>query len=189
MAHNSGILFAIMLVSNIQYASLSTRYMTTRFGQTGKQKAIAAFTVVEVVISIAILALVMGGMIKGYIQTNRQAEWSSFSLAAQSFASQWAEQTEAEKWDTHTDLTGTGYGTSNELLATNYTRTNSMLIPGTGQSVIVTNYISITSVCASPQVRQIRVDCVWQFPLATTWATNNNSAIFSNTVITWRGTR
>jgi prepilin-type N-terminal cleavage/methylation domain-containing protein len=161
--------------------------MAVRFGQNNKQKAGAGFTLVEVVMSIAILALVMGGMLCGYIQTNQWAEWSSLSLAAQSFASQWAEQTQAEKWDTHTDLTGTGYGTSNELLTTNYTRTNSMLIPGTGQSVIVTNYVSITSVCASPQVRQIRVDCVWQFPLTAIWT--NHPAIFSNTVITWRGAR
>jgi len=125
--------------------------------------------------SIAILAVVMGGMLCSYIQTDRRAEWSAMSLAAQSFASQWAEQTRA--------------ATDNELqaLGNNYTRTNSIFIPGTGQSVIVTNYVNIISVRPNPQVRQIRVDCVWQFPITAIWT--NNAAVFSNTVITWRGER
>ena len=62
-------------------------FMVARFGQNNKQKAGAGFTLVEVVMSIAILALVMGGMLCGYMQTNQRAEWSSLSLAAQSFAS------------------------------------------------------------------------------------------------------
>ncbi|MGA3162756.1 MAG: prepilin-type N-terminal cleavage/methylation domain-containing protein [Verrucomicrobiota bacterium] len=148
--------------------------MTARFGQNNKQKAGAGFTLVEVVMSIAILALVMGGMLCGYVQTNRRAAWSSMSLAAQSFASQWAEQTRA--------------ATDNELHSGKYTRTSSMFVPGTAWSVLVTNYVSITNVYVNPQVWQIRVDCVWQFPLTTVWTTNK-SAIFSNTVITWRGAR
>jgi prepilin-type N-terminal cleavage/methylation domain-containing protein len=161
--------------------------MVARFGQNNKQKAGAGFTLVEVVISIAILALVMGGMLCGYMQTNQRAQWSSLSLAAQSFASQWAEQARAAKWDTHSGIAGTGFGTGTELQQTNYTRTSSMLIPGTGQPVIVTNYVNITNVCVNPQVMQIRVDCVWQFPPTGIWT--NNPAIFSNTVITWRGAR
>ncbi len=62
-----------------------------------------------------------------------------------------------------------------------------MFIPGTAGSVVVTNYVSITNVFANPQVWQIRVDCVWQFPLTAVWT--NNSATFSNTVVTWRGAR
>ena len=162
--------------------------MTTRFGQTCKQKAIAAFTVVEVVMSLAILALVMGGMIQGYIQTNRQAKWSSASLVAQSSAAQAVEQAMATKWDTHSDITNTGFGTPKELQSTNYTQTSSMSVPGTGQLVIVTNYVRITNVCDNPKMMQIRADCIWQFPLAGTW-TNNPASTFTNTVITWRGQR
>jgi len=143
--------------------------MAARFGQTDRQKGSAALTLVEVVISIAILAVVMAGMIEGYVQTNRRAEWSSLSLAAQSFASQWAEQARA--------------ATDNELQLQlgSYTRTNSMLIPGTGQLIIVTNYVNITNVCDNPKVWQIRVDCGWQSPSMGTW--------FTNTLITWRGAR
>jgi type II secretory pathway pseudopilin PulG len=167
---------------------LSTCYMTTRFGQTGKRKATAAFTIVEVMISITIFAMVASGMVYGYVQTNRRAEWSSFSLAAQSFASQWVEEAMAEKWDTHSSVVGSGYGTGQEFQATNYTRTSSMLIPGTGTSVIVTNYVSITNVCDNPKVWQIRADCAWQFPPKAVWNTNN-PAVFSNTVITLKGGR
>jgi type II secretory pathway pseudopilin PulG len=162
--------------------------MTTRFGQTDKRKATSAFTIVEVMISITIFAMVASAMVYGYVQTNRRAEWSSFSLAAQSFASQWVEQAMAEKWDAHSSVAGTGYGTSKELVSGTYTRINSMLIPGTGQSVIVTNYVNITNVCDNPTVWQIRADCVWQFPPKAVWNTNN-PVVFSNTVITLKGAR
>ena len=59
----------------------------------------AAFTLVEVLISIVLLAMVMAGVIYGYAQTNRIAEWSSMSLAAQSYALQGLEQVRSAKWD------------------------------------------------------------------------------------------
>ena len=130
--------------------------MAVRFGQNNRRKTGVGFTLVEMVVSIAILALVMGGMLCGYMQTNQRAE-----------------QTRA--------------ATDNELHSGQYTRTSSMFIPGTAGSVVVTNYVSITNVFANPQVWQIRVDCVWQFPLTAVWT--NNSATFSNTVVTWRGAR
>ena len=151
--------------------------MTARFGQTGMRKAIAAFTLVEVMISIAILALAMAGMITCYIQTNRQAEWSSISLAAQSSASAAVEQALAAKWYVH----GTILDEFQVQTGTNYIRTNTMVIPGTGESVTVTNYVSITNVfvgSTSIKLRQIRADCSWRFPYTSAW--------FSNTVIIYR---
>ena len=156
--------------------------MLSRFGLTGKQKANAAFTLVEVVISIAILALVLAGMIYGYVQTNYRSEWSSMSLAAQSLAVQSVEQARTAKWDVHSGTPGVGRGTSDELPApTNFTQlfTNSLLVPSTGQSITVTNYVWITAASTNPPVRQIRADCRWQFPRTGQW--------FSNTVITYRG--
>jgi len=151
----------------------------TGFRQIEKKKVTVAFTLVEVVLSIAILALAMAGMIYGYIQTNYRAEWSSMSLAAQSLASKAVEQARAAKWDIHSGTPGTGPGTSDELPPTNYIRTNAMVIPGTGQSVIVTNYVWITQPYSNASVRQIRADCWWQFPITGNW--------FTNTVVTWRG--
>jgi prepilin-type N-terminal cleavage/methylation domain-containing protein len=146
--------------------------MVARFEQGHKPRANAAFTLVEVVMAIAILALVMAGMIYGYVQTNYRAEWSAMSLAAQSSAVESVEQARAAQWDVHV--------TSTDQLpsTTNYIRTNVMLIPATGASVVVTNYVAIINLLTNPPLRQIRADCAWQFPLTQAW--------FSNTVITWR---
>jgi type II secretory pathway pseudopilin PulG len=153
--------------------------MKTGARQPSRQNASVAFTLVEVVMSIAILALVMAGLIYGYVQTNYRAEWSSMSLAAQSLASKSVEQALAAKWDIHSGASGTGPGTSDELPPTNYIQTNTMLIPGSGQAIVVTNYVSITQPYTNPPVRQIRADCVWSFQGGGNW--------FSNTVVTWRG--
>lgn len=122
----------------------------------------------------------MAGLVFGYIQTNRRAQWCSLTLAAQSLASQSVEQARAAKWDVHAVLPGTGPGTSDELPPTNYIQvfTNSLLVPATGEPIKVTNYVSITKVLNNPPVRQIRADCVWHSPFSETWV--------SNTVITYR---
>jgi type II secretory pathway pseudopilin PulG len=151
------------------------------FRQTKKKKVTAAFTLVEVVLSIAILALGMAGMIYGYVQTNYQAEWSSMSLGAQTLAALSVEQARAAKWDVHAASTATGPGTSDELPApTNYIQvfTNSLLIPSSGQALTVTNHVWVTTAFTNPPVRQIRADCWWQFPATGRW--------YSNTVITYR---
>ena len=55
----------------------------------GKSRvACAAFTLIEVMIAFVIFGLVTSGMIYGYVEANRLAEWSSQSLAAMSYASQ-----------------------------------------------------------------------------------------------------
>jgi prepilin-type N-terminal cleavage/methylation domain-containing protein len=146
--------------------------MLARFGQTHHRKANAGFTLVEVVMSIVILALVMAGMIYGYVQTNQRAEWSSMSLAAQSLAAEAVEQARAAKWDVH-------IATADELPATtNYSRINAMLVPSTGLPTNVVTTVNVIPVYANPALRQIRADCVWIFP-----RTGNS---FTNTVITYR---
>lgn len=130
-----------------------------------------AFTLVEVVMSIAILALVLAGMIYGYVQTNYRAEWSAMSLAAQSFASMAVEQARAAQWDVH--------GTSTDQLGPcSFTRTNTMVIPSSGRKTNVITTVSVTDVSANPPLRQIRADTVWYFP--------STGRAFTNTVITRR---
>ena len=137
----------------------------------------SGFTLVEVVISGAILALVIQGVILGYVRISRQAVWSDHSLAAQALASQGAEQARAAKWDRQAWPQGVGPGMSDELGVTNYTQINVLDVPNHGKPVLVTNYISITQVSDNPPLRQIRSDCVWSF-LGRGW--------FTNTVITLR---
>ena len=143
--------------------------------------ALAAFTLIEIMVALGIFMLVTGGIIYGYLQSNRFAEWSTVSLAAQSCAAQGVEQVRAATWSA--SATGTGLGTGNEI-PTNitYYQTSAMQIPISGQIFYVTNWISVSNLQNSTtipySVRQIRADCVWQFPLTGTW--------FSNTVITER---
>lgn len=148
-----------------------------RIKQTGKRKTSAAFTLMEVVMSITILALAMAGMIYGYIQTNYRAMWSSMSLAAQSLAVASVEQARAAKWNVYTSTSGS----SDELPPGTYTYvfTNAVLVPSTGQTMTVTNILQITTVSTLPPVRQIYSYCWWKFPPNGQW--------FTNTVVTLRG--
>jgi type II secretory pathway pseudopilin PulG len=148
-----------------------------RIERTDKRKASTAFTLVEVVMSIGILALVMGGMIFGYVQTNHRTEWSSMSLDAQSFATEAIEQARAAQL-------ALGGGTPiNQLQQApfstgTYTRINTMLIPSTGQLTNVVTTVTITNLSVNPYLYQFRADCVWYFP----GRTNK----FTNSLITWR---
>ncbi|MRR32798.1 hypothetical protein EG834_21260, partial [bacterium] len=54
-------------------------------------------TLVEVVVSLSIGCTVFAGIILGYVQTSERAEWSSYSLAAQSLAMQGIEQVRGAK--------------------------------------------------------------------------------------------
>ncbi len=133
----------------------------------------AAFTLVELLISIVLLAMVMVGVIYGFVQTNRIAEWSSMSLAAQSYALQGLEQVRSAKWDLW----------ANPIIdvmpaPTNFTQSDTMDIPVSGAPYYVTNYIKLIQISTSPQVREVWSQCVWTFPLT--------GQLFTNTVITYR---
>lgn len=135
----------------------------------------------EVLLAFAVLSLVFAGLIYGYIQANRMSEWSSMSLAAQAFAAQGAEQARAADWRPRDWPPTNGPGTMDELKApTNYPRSDFMDIPmqgaptSTNANFWVTNVITVTDVFANrnPQLRQIRCDCIWTFPLTGLLQTN-----------------
>lgn len=135
-----------------------------------------AFTLIEVVISIAILALVMSGLIYGYVQANWVALWSSMSLSAQSFASEGAEQARAADWRPRDYPVASGPGTMDEwpsgMIKTNIGR---MDIPGdtsTNNQFNVTNFVTVTTVSINPPIRQIRSDCYWVFARDNILCTN-----------------
>ena len=133
----------------------------------------AAFTMIEVLISFAILALVMVGIVYGYAQANRFAEWSSMSLAAQSYALQGLEQVRSAKWDFWT------YPVTDVMPApTNFTQADIMDVPVSGAPYYVTNYISLKQISLSPQLREVTSKCVWIFP--------RTGQPYTNTVITYR---
>ena len=133
----------------------------------------AAFTLMEVLISVVILAMVMSGVIYGYVQANRMALWSSMSLAAQSYALQGLEQVRSAKWDLWANP-----AVDIITAPTNFTQIDIMDIPVSGAPYYVTNYIKLIQISTSPQLREVWSQCVWAFPFTR--------QIFTNTVITYR---
>jgi prepilin-type N-terminal cleavage/methylation domain-containing protein len=129
------------------------------------------FTLIEVVITIGIVALVMHGTISGYVFSANRAEWSAYSLAAQSLAMQGVEQARAAKWDPQ------AWPVVDALGTTNYTQVSVLDVPVTGTPVFATNYVSISTVSANPPLRELRTDCVWRL---------NERGPFTNSIVTLR---
>src|SRR5262245_14242291 len=101
-----------------------------------------AFTLVEVVMSTSIAALTVSGVIYGYIQSSKRAEWSAYSLAAQSQAMQVVERARAAKWDP------SAVPATDKLVASEFPAEAGILdIPiATNQVVLCTNYTTITTI-------------------------------------------
>jgi type II secretory pathway pseudopilin PulG len=171
--------------------------MLIRFAQTDKRIAANAFTLAEILIAIIVLVLVMSGLIYGYAQMNRTALFSSMSLAAQSIASQGAEQARCAKWDTQVwPPTNTGPGTGDELppgiyingFGTNQNQGSNYTldIPVSGAPIYVTNTVTITQISATPPLRQISSQCVWEFSPAEQGTNLSQRVFFINSVYTLR---
>jgi len=148
--------------------------------------------------AIVVVAVVFSGVLTAYIQTTTRAQWSGYSLAAQSLAIQQVEQARSAVWDL--------YSGANEIIdmplidkrvtaggrsITGY-MTNVLDIPyntrvGLGANFVwATNYVTIQEInprfndqAGQAVVRLIRVDTVWAF----TW--NNTCRLYTNTICTY----
>jgi type II secretory pathway pseudopilin PulG len=151
-------------------------------GQKGEERfstACAAFTLIEVMIGFFIFGLVTAGMIYGYVEANRMAEWSSQSLAAMSYASQGMEQLRSAQWSAEEFSTGSGAGTTDFLgPATNITQTDYLDVPTTGAQIAVTNLLSATQVSTNPPLKLLVSKVVWTF--------RPTGQLFTNTMVTLR---
>jgi hypothetical protein len=158
------------------------------------EKHFEAFTLAEVVISIAVTGLVFIGILTGYVQSARNAEWSGYSLAAQSLAVQQIEQGRSAIWDystgiarnelTNLNLINLQYDSSTKT-ATGYSWAT-LDLPYSGTNVIrATNYVTIRMFyfnnSANPpvQLQMMQVDTVWPFIVGTA------PKYFTNTVATY----
>jgi len=132
-------------------------------------------TLAEVVVALAIAGLTVFSLVGGYISSTVAAERSSLSLAASTRAIERLEDTRAAMWNVSAGV--------DELVATNFpTRLVTLDLSGRGTGVTYgTNYTTITQVSLSPQLRRIRVDCVWRFQ------NRQFSTLVTNTVETLRG--
>jgi prepilin-type N-terminal cleavage/methylation domain-containing protein len=131
------------------------------------------FTLAEVVIALAISVMVFSGIIAGYVQSSRRAEWTGYSLAAQALSIQQLEQARAAKWDV---LSVPAVDEITNLPLVNWSILD---LPVSGSNVVyATNFISIktVSVATNPPeaVRMVKVSTVWPFRKgrATTYYTN-----------------
>ena len=127
----------------------------------------------EVAISLSLAALLVGGLVLGYVQSIRRAEWSAYSLAAQSLAMQRIEQTRAAKWDP------LDWPPVDQVVSENFPPMIEILdIPmATTNGVTATLFTTIATVTATPPLKLIRVDCVWPFM---------DGNVFTNTITTCR---
>jgi hypothetical protein len=138
-----------------------------------KQRRNAAFTLAELVIASALGMITIGASFYGYVLSAKRAEWSAYSLAANSLALQRLEQTRACRWDPLAAIT------VDELVGAKFPPQIGVLdIPSSGtNTVYATNYTTITTIQSDPPLRLIRVDCCWMF---------SKKGPFTNTVATYR---
>lgn len=132
------------------------------------------FTLPEVVISVAIAAICIGGIIYGYVISARRAEWSGYSLAAHTAAIQVIERIRAARWDP-TANPPVDLVTSNQFPVT-----ESLLldIPVQGTNVVsVTARTTISTISVNPPLKMIEVECTWPF---------SNGRTYTNKVVTYR---
>ena len=134
----------------------------------------AAFTLAEVTVSILIAGVIFGGILTGYIQSGKRAEWSGYSLAAQAYGIQQLEQARAAVWDisaatnvneiTNLNLIGWTYAGGQWK---GYSWTN-IDIPYSGNNFIrATNFVAVSNVTISVtppvSVQSVQVDTVWSY--------------------------
>lgn len=138
----------------------------------------AAFTLVEVVVALAISTILFAGIILSFTQTAYRAEWSSYSLAAQNLALQGLEQARASAWDP------LAASPVDKCVQTNFptVTTNILDVPvSAGRVTYATNTWTIKTITnAAYPLKMIRVDCTWPFVRA------GKPVVFTNTVATFR---
>lgn len=138
-----------------------------------RRRRCGGFSLVEVTISLGIIAIVVVGMVDGYRLAGYRTEWSAYSTAGQALALQQIEQIRAAKWDTQQDPivddTANVPTTSWAML--------DMPVSGTN-AVYATNFVSVADISVGNGVsfKQIQVDTVWPW----------RGRLFTNTLVTFR---
>lgn len=167
---------------------------TTRPNRGGRREA--GLTFWDVLISMVIVALVFGSIINGYLAGAKKAQWSGYSLAAQSLTLHAVEQARSATWDGNLNVQITNMTLQNKTFTntsantwrmTGYT-TNIMDIPWqAGNYVVATNYITIQTLFANGitnpwvQLQMVTVNTVWPF---NGWG-NFSVQYYTNTIISY----
>ena len=123
------------------------------------KRAASAFTLIEVAVAMGVAALVMAGMFQGYTMASRRAQFSAFSLAANSMAMQQMESIVAATWV----ISGTSVTNMFSPTLTN-TQVASLCLPSSGTNLVfATNYATVQQISTNPPYAMIQVSCVWSF--------------------------
>jgi type II secretory pathway pseudopilin PulG len=132
----------------------------------------AGMTLVEVLVSLVITVLMVGGIINGYIYCTTSAVKAELAQAANAQAMQRLEEARSATWNTSSSLA------QDQLVATNFPdEVVTLEMPGTNSvGTSATIQTTIAQISSSPPVRTIHVDCVWQFRGAE-WVTNSIETI------------
>jgi len=133
----------------------------------------AGMTLMEVVLSLAISALAVAGIVSGYIFSTASAQKWALSLAANARALERIEQVRGARWDTAI------WPNVDQVQSSNFpTEIVALDCSGSGAvTVYATNTTQITSISTDPPLKRVRVDCVWQF---------KGSSLQTNTIETCR---
>ena len=129
------------------------------------------FSLQEVVTSLAIVGITVGGIMTGHVTSAKIGDFSAASAAAQQLASEKMEQTRSAKWDTM------AYPVVDELVSTNFSTTVSDLdvLGAKGTAISATVTTKISDVTIDPPVRMVTVECVWSLPSRGTFTNSVTS--------------
>jgi prepilin-type N-terminal cleavage/methylation domain-containing protein len=129
------------------------------------------YSLIEMLVAMAIAGILIAGMVSGHIQAAKQAEWSAYSLAASSLALQQLERIRGAKWDSQ--------AANDQVISGNFPVTVEILdIPITKTNIVyATNRTTITTISTAPPLKMVRVDCTWRFM---------SRAVSTNSVATYR---
>jgi len=143
----------------------------------GSHAQALGMTLAEVVVALAIASVMVSSLIGGYVYSTVSAGKARLSLAANTRALERLEDTHAAIWNV------SGWPVVDQLVATNFPQKVVIIhLAGQGAGITYgTNYTTISQVSLAPQLRRIRVDCVWGF------RSGKFSGLFTNTVETLRG--
>ncbi len=124
-------------------------------------------TLVEVVISMAITGMAIGGIVNGYNYCTNSAYKAALMLAANARAMERLEETRSVTWAPDRSPA------VDELVVTNFpSKTVVLDVSGSGATVLsATIRTEISQASVSPRLKRVRVDCIWQFR-GGPWVTN-----------------
>ena len=148
------------------------------------RRSLAAFTIAEVIVAIAITAVAFSGVIRCYTQCTRRAQWSGYSLAAQAIANKELEQARAAVWDGSaqknelTNLNLSGWAINSGVVSGYTIATLDLPVNGTN-AIYATNFVTVSPIpIGNISVYMVRVDTVWPFKFGGSRSYTNSVATY-----------